>query len=342
MAHTNNIGAPDNPVAMQEHTAVTIDPSMVGHSNDPQSAYHAPGYIPSNHASDRRFSFMDHANDYVERESGFINHIRQSSDLELGGHNETVIQFRSGPIRPPLRTVSYMSCSGSIPPLYKIHSDAEQEWRRREDEALAQLEERYRYNQSGWFYILTSSTNDSDGNPLSKKRQWLKAFNVCFAEQFAGFYLVFWLIVLVFIGSVSVLVPHLSPAAFLLWLPLAVYLTGLIFFHRIHRQQRAELRRLENELVEAREHRRQFAEQNAELPEDHFFMVEYCSSHTHPVTTLLPPPPCYPHAEEMSTETALPLTSLPTLSSTEPTVPLSHPPSVSDATDPSDDLTSRL
>ncbi|CAM0143119.1 hypothetical protein VKS41_006117 [Umbelopsis sp. WA50703] len=115
-----------------------------------------------------------------------------------------------------------------------------------------------------------------------------------FASQFYGIYFAFWLVLLSFLGAVSVFVPGLPQAAMVLWVPVVLYLaTAAFMFHRRRSNQvrNAPQRDTSNSSDQAPESMRQMR-----LPDSYYFVINNTKDHTHPVVTLLPPPPNYRNA----------------------------------------------
>jgi hypothetical protein len=110
--------------------------------------------------------------------------------------------------------------------------------------------------------------------------------------QFYGVYFAFWLVVLAFVGAVSVFVPSLPPVALLLWIPLVVYLGVSIYLLHKRRQEKAAMEAAAPER-ERRESRLRELLHAMRLPDSYFFHIDNQKEHRHPVVTLLPPPPTY-------------------------------------------------
>ncbi|KAG2183425.1 hypothetical protein INT43_006431 [Umbelopsis isabellina] len=114
------------------------------------------------------------------------------------------------------------------------------------------------------------------------------------AAQFHGIYFAFWLVLLSFLGAVSVFVPGLPQAAIVLWVPVVIYLCVAVFM--FHRRRANRVHNDTNEdpsdhTLPAQESMRQMR-----LPDSYYFVINNTKDHAHPVVTLLPPPPNYRNA----------------------------------------------
>ncbi|CAO3595779.1 unnamed protein product [Absidia cylindrospora] len=113
-------------------------------------------------------------------------------------------------------------------------------------------------------------------------------------HPFHGTALVFWLVLFVLIGMVSFFLPQQQPSSVALWLPLLVYLFALFLFHVTFRKKRAQsLQDRQAQLAAIHQRRQRVLTQVSEYPADLFFLYATSDHYTHPVTTLLPPPPSY-------------------------------------------------
>lgn len=112
--------------------------------------------------------------------------------------------------------------------------------------------------------------------------------------QFSGIYFAFWLVTLAFLGAISIIVPGIPRIALLLWIPLVLYLSFSVYFFR---QRRTKMREHGDQasFVERgrRESRVRELLRAMRLPESYFFVISNQKEHSHPVVTLLPPPPTY-------------------------------------------------
>ncbi|KAI9491543.1 hypothetical protein BDB00DRAFT_832701 [Zychaea mexicana] len=186
----------------------------------------------------------------------------------------------------------------SRPPSYKINDTAEQNQQRQQEwEALVHLQQLYQRERrlqsgGGWLQALVWNSGEEERN---NRLRWKDAFSACLNEQFHGFHMAFWIVLLAFVGAISVFLPGISSAAFALWIPLVVYAAIAVFMVHHRRQRRRKIQRLEYQVAQAREQRIRELMAAVELPENHYFVTDYATSsrHTHPVTTLLPPPPSY-------------------------------------------------
>lgn len=116
--------------------------------------------------------------------------------------------------------------------------------------------------------------------------------------QFSGVYFAFWLVILGFLGAVSIIVPGIPQITLLLWIPLVLYLSFACYFFRKRRAARPAARRAAacEESYAGRGRRESRVREllrAMRLPENYFFVISNPKEHTHPVVTLLPPPPTY-------------------------------------------------
>ncbi|CAO3636422.1 unnamed protein product [Cunninghamella echinulata] len=125
----------------------------------------------------------------------------------------------------------------------------------------------------------------SDILSLNKLPTWYKHFN--------GAPLVFWLLFFVMLGTVSIFIPSLPNAAFLLWLPLLLYFFGLLVIQYKYRQRLQKINQIKLKLADIRYYRQQVANQSIDLPDHLFFLHYQPNPFSNPYTTLLPPPPSY-------------------------------------------------
>jgi hypothetical protein len=189
----------------------------------------------------------------------------------------------------------------SRPPSYLPHSDSERQLQHQRDlQVLQQLGEYY-YRQrqrTDYFNRLFFSDieDNNDTESTATKFKMGDAFKVCCLGQFKGILMAFWILVFVFLGAISVFIPSLPKAAHALWLPLIVYIVVSFCVFKFNQKEAAHIDSLERYVLEARNRRRQEiyqAEQQFQLPDGHFFEIQYPKEHGHPVVTLLPPPPTY-------------------------------------------------
>ncbi|KAI8081432.1 uncharacterized protein BX664DRAFT_340379 [Halteromyces radiatus] len=115
-------------------------------------------------------------------------------------------------------------------------------------------------------------------------------------RQFYGTALVFWLVCFVLVGIISLFIPHAPPLVMLLWLPLVLYFVILLLLHIIYKQSRLKLEYVQYQLAGIRQYRHRAITQVREYPNDLYFLHYISIQHTHPITTLLPPPPTYQKA----------------------------------------------
>jgi amino acid permease len=114
--------------------------------------------------------------------------------------------------------------------------------------------------------------------------------------QFKGVFLVFWLVVFVIVGIVSVVVPNMPKGAEALWALLGIYVCITAAIHLKFYKKEARIKRLESEF---RAQRREMIQQTLieqhvfHLPEDHYFEIKQDPTDHTPIVTLLPPPPTY-------------------------------------------------
>ncbi|KAI7851874.1 hypothetical protein BDC45DRAFT_514536 [Circinella umbellata] len=197
---------------------------------------------------------------------------------------------------------STLHTMASRPPSYKPYATSERNIEREQErialDRLRQLYQRERQIRGGggWLQHILSNRSGEEEELSQDRVKWNDIFTACIYQQFKGFNMAFWIILLVFIGAISVFVPGLSVAAFALWIPLILY--GLLntFVLRHRRKQKEQIQMLEYRIAEDRERRIRELMERAELPENHYFTIDFSrQNHTHPVTTLLPPPPTYQH-----------------------------------------------
>ncbi|KAI8149932.1 hypothetical protein BJV82DRAFT_585254 [Fennellomyces sp. T-0311] len=250
---------------------------------------------------------------YPPREDAFRYSLRESQmlDTPMGPHYDrnapNVYPNLSNNDHPmlPERIHSRTPTIASRPPSYKAYSSEERNIQRQQEWAAAiRLQQYYHHERrlrSGSRWLQEILWNRED-----EQVHWKDAFTACFAEQFQGFHMAFWVVLFVFVGAISVFLPNLTSAAFALWIPLILYVL-LAFFMLYHRKKRLRrIQQLEYQVAQARERRIRELMSAVELPENHYFVTEYRrSSHAHPVTTLLPPPPAYQHSTETSNTTVV-------------------------------------
>ncbi|KAI8879173.1 hypothetical protein K501DRAFT_276810 [Backusella circina FSU 941] len=185
----------------------------------------------------------------------------------------------------------------SRPPSYLPHSDTERQLQHQRDlQVLQQLGEYYYRQRQRDDYFNRLFFNDIQDNESTEKYKMRDAFKVCCLGQFKGILMAFWTLVFVFLGAISVFVPSLPKAAHALWIPLIVYIVTSFCVFKYNQKEVAHIDSLERYVLEARNRRRQEihqAEQHFQLPDGHFFEIQYPKEHGHPVVTLLPPPPTY-------------------------------------------------
>ncbi|KAI8077711.1 uncharacterized protein BX664DRAFT_343300 [Halteromyces radiatus] len=259
-------------------------------NNDGNSLYRNPTLNPTSYPN--RIVPLEES-DIVQQS----NHEISSRSIRVPGRSESVSgnSNSSSILSRPTSRFSFVTRHSSNlrpmlsrPPTYKRYDNPEQEEQQARDmEALRRLEHLYNQEQNnGILHQLFSSEGDSFAS--------VKSMFVSFiTSQFTGFYMAFWVIVLVFVGAVSVFVPGLPPVAKLLWLPLGLYCLGVFFFFSYHQRHAREVFQLERQVSRARRRRLNELLRNMELPNDHYFVIEQRASSGHPVMTLLPPPPNY-------------------------------------------------
>ncbi|KAI8381000.1 uncharacterized protein BYT42DRAFT_288432 [Radiomyces spectabilis] len=220
----------------------------------------------------------------------------------------------------------------SRPPSYKQCANAEAERLREQDlEAMRRLEVLYNRETHGLMQRLLW--------PLPGDTERIRTTDVlkeCCLVQFTGFHMAFWIVLLVFVGAVSVFV-DLPPVAYLLWVPLALYIVGAGISIQINRRRSEEIEGLEEQLAEARQRRMNEMTSAVRLPDNHYFeIVNNPKNHSHPVVTLLPPPPSYPRAAIMTTTNgSLSLSDAPNSMTTAPSITLTQPQNDSSPSHPS-------
>ncbi|CAO3640072.1 unnamed protein product [Cunninghamella blakesleeana] len=112
-------------------------------------------------------------------------------------------------------------------------------------------------------------------------------------RHFNGAALVFWLLFFVILGTVTIFIPALPSAAYLLWLPLLTYFIGLLGIQFNYRQRLRKINHINYQLSHIRHYRLYVAHQSIELPDHMYFLHYQPNPLDHPYTTLLPPPPSY-------------------------------------------------
>lgn len=154
------------------------------------------------------------------------------------------------------------------------------------------------------------------------------------AAQFHGIYFAFWLVLLAFLGAVSVFVPGLPQAAIVLWVPVVIYLCVAVYmFRRRRASQNHNEREQEDPSNPAHESMRQ-----TRLPDSYYFVINNTKDHAHPVVTLLPPPPNYRNAAKRAQRNSMEIEEL------EPTVPatVEQQESQSTSTEPPSETTDHI
>ncbi|KAI8341963.1 hypothetical protein BC941DRAFT_415000 [Chlamydoabsidia padenii] len=112
-------------------------------------------------------------------------------------------------------------------------------------------------------------------------------------HQFHGTPLVFWLMVFVLVGTISLFIPQLPPIAFILWLPLLLYFIGILLVHGIYSRKTRALHQMERQLANIQCQQR--LTHSTEY-DNLYFLRSRSDQHSHVFTTLLPPPPSYQRA----------------------------------------------
>jgi hypothetical protein len=139
-----------------------------------------------------------------------------------------------------------------------------------------------------------------DSSSSSSTISYKEAIHSCFMGQFKGLAMVFWIIVFIFLGAISVFVPSLPPGSQVLWLPLVIYLITAFILFRYRYKRSIRIDQLERLVLEERTRRRRRRamaadeqQQQRELPAGYFFEIKYSPENAHPYRTLLKPPPIY-------------------------------------------------
>lgn len=188
----------------------------------------------------------------------------------------------------------------SRPPSYQRyqHRDSGDQEHEREWQTLDELRELCRRRRqvesevAGWLHNILWRESDTS-------IRWGEAIRGCCLDQFLGFYRIFWFVIFIFIGAMSIFIPSLPPSALALWAPFLIYVAIAVIIHYRRRREEKRITELEQKIAQMREQRIHDVLSAMELPQDHYFATEITDKHRHPVTTLLPPPPAYPHGASM-------------------------------------------
>lgn len=137
--------------------------------------------------------------------------------------------------------------------------------------------------------LLFWNTGEEGGG---EKIKYKYALQSCVSSQFRGTPFLIWTIIFIFAGCISVFTGPNGAQA--LWILLGVYLIiALIAFQR-RRIEAKHIEDLERCIADQRSQRRALIDQAHPLPEGYYFEIQnHSKDHTHPVVTLLPPPPAY-------------------------------------------------
>ncbi|KAI9265148.1 hypothetical protein BDA99DRAFT_559222 [Phascolomyces articulosus] len=283
--------------------------SMIHGTMDRLEGYRRSSQLPTQHEEETDTQQTSQYDDELRRnihgsQIYNVNALTPTS-LEEPSYSEQLQPTVSHPRhlqRSELPSIHRSSTLASRPPSYKAYATSEQNIQREQEwGALVRLQKLYQHERrlergGTWFKTLlwNSSGEEVENGPF----RWRDVFAACVHEQFQGFHMTFWIVFLVFVGAISVFLPNLSNATFALWIPLIVYVLIAIFMLRQRRKRKEKIQKLECQVVHAREHRIQELVRAVELPENHYFVTEHSRiGHTHPVTTLLPPPPTYQRNE---------------------------------------------
>ncbi|CEP14749.1 hypothetical protein [Parasitella parasitica] len=187
--------------------------------------------------------------------------------------------------RPPSYLVRHGSQTVSAGESDRLHLEAMQE--------LAECYNRQNTRNSYLDRLLFWGTGEEEGEEEGgEKIKYRYALQSCISSQFKGTPFLIWTIVLIFVGCVSVFTGPDGAQA--LWVLLAVYLVFAFISFRKRRRETKKIMDLERYILDHRIQRRELLDQSHPLPEGYYFEIQNNSKdHTHPVVTLLPPPPAY-------------------------------------------------
>ncbi|KAI8640408.1 hypothetical protein BD408DRAFT_419843 [Parasitella parasitica] len=216
-------------------------------------------------------------------QSNRIEHYSALPPLSAEDHQEPNLQALS---RPPSYLVRHGSQTVSTGESERLHLEAVQE--------LAEYYSRQNTRNSYLDRLLFWNTGEEEEEEEGgrEKIKYKYALQSCISSQFRGTPFLIWTIVLVFVGCVSVFTgPNGSQA---LWILLFVYLICASISFRKRRREAKRIMDLEQYILDRRTRRRELLDQSHPLPEGCYFEIQNNSKdHTHPVVTLLPPPPAY-------------------------------------------------
>lgn len=182
----------------------------------------------------------------------------------------------------------------SRPPSYMMHRDTASSTVNEQShlEIVQELAEYYNRQNTRNSYLdrlLFWNTNEENEQEKIKYRYALQS---CISSQFRGTAMMIWIIVLIFVGCISVFAGPKGSQA--LWAILGIYLIFVIISFRNRRKETKRIEDLERCLVDQQLSRRELLNQSHPLPEGYYFEIQNrTKNHTHPVVTLLPPPPAY-------------------------------------------------
>jgi hypothetical protein len=133
--------------------------------------------------------------------------------------------------------------------------------------------------------------NTSEENE-QEKIKYKYAVQSCISSQFRGTAMLIWILILIFVGCISIFTG--PKGSQVLWVILGVYLIFVIISFRNRRKEDKRIVDLERCIMDQRVRRRELLDQSHSLPEGYYFEIQNrTKNHTHPVVTLLPPPPAY-------------------------------------------------
>ncbi|CAO3608646.1 unnamed protein product [Mucor fragilis] len=185
----------------------------------------------------------------------------------------------------------------SRPPSYMMrHGDAQTgasaESEQLHSQVVQELAEYYSQQNTRHHYLdrlLFWNTGEEGG---AEKIKYSYALKSCVSSQFRGTPFLIWTIIFIFAGCISVFTGPNGAQA--LWILLGVYLIIVLVSLRRRRRVAKRIEDLERCLADQRLQRRALIDQAHPLPDGYYFEIQnHSKDHTHPVVTLLPPPPAY-------------------------------------------------
>lgn len=192
-------------------------------------------------------------------------------------------EYQEALSRPPSYMMRHGSQTASFAEDEQLHLQVVQE--------LAEYYNRQNTRHNYLDRLLFWNTGEVDAGD-GEKIKYKYALQSCISSQFRGTPFLIWTIIFIFAGCISVFTGPNGAQA--LWILLGVYLiVALISFQR-RRKEARRIEDLERCIADQRLQRRALIDQSHPLPEGYYFEIQnHSKDHTHPVVTLLPPPPAY-------------------------------------------------